>query len=30
VAMREAVELPARKSPEDYPAGAVEWLIATE
>ena len=26
--MREAVELLARGWPEDYPAGAVEWLIA--
>ncbi len=25
--MREAVELLARGWPEDYPAGAVEWLI---
>ncbi|CAB3803567.1 hypothetical protein LMG28614_05851 [Paraburkholderia ultramafica] len=27
-AMRRAVELLARRWPEDYPAGAVEWLIA--
>jgi hypothetical protein len=26
--MREAVGLLAREWPEDYPAGAVEWLIA--
>ncbi|MGU7784435.1 hypothetical protein [Burkholderia sp. PU8-34] len=27
-AMREAVELLAREWPDDYPAGAVEWLLA--
>jgi hypothetical protein len=26
-AMREAVDLLARGWPEDYPAGAVEWLL---
>lgn len=26
--MREAVDLLAREWPEDYPTGAVEWLIA--
>jgi hypothetical protein len=29
-AMREAVELLAREWPEDYPSGAVEWLVAAE
>jgi hypothetical protein len=29
-AMREAVELLAREWPEDYPAGAVEWLAVQE
>ena len=28
--MREAVELLAREWPEDYPAGAVEWLLLQE
>jgi len=30
VRMREPVGLLAREWPEDYPAGAVEWLIAGE
>lgn len=29
-AMREAVELLAREWPEDYPDGAVEWLMAEQ
>jgi hypothetical protein len=28
--MREAVELLAKEWPEEYPAGAAEWLIADE